>query len=82
MHIFMILKCAPTITTVSVHIYIYQMYLHTSNMLNKLTRWGRESLAEISCEISMEWSVLLDDLPRMPMTFPLCGRVVNVFELK
>ena len=23
MHIFMILKCAPTITTVSVHIYIY-----------------------------------------------------------
>ena len=68
--------------SICTYIYIYQMYLHTSNMLNKLTRWGRESLAEISCEISMEWSVLLDDLPRMPMTFPLCGRVVNVFELK
>lgn len=68
--------------SICTYIYISDVSTYIKHVEHKLTRWGRESLAEISCEISMEWSVLLDDLPRMPMTFPLCGRVVNVFELK
>jgi hypothetical protein len=62
--------------SICTYIYISDVSTYIKHVEHKLTRWGRESLAEISCEISI-WSG-----QSCSMTFPLCGRVVNVFELK
>ena len=58
----MILKCAPTITTVSVHIYIRCIYIHQTcwTQIDSMGTWipGWNFL----WNFHMEWSVLLYDI--------------------